>query len=287
MTSKAINPLRQRMIDDMTMRRMALHTQQGYIRAVKRFADFFGRSPDKATAEDIRRFHVHLAKTMGRIPTMNATMTALKFFFGVTLGRRDVVDGIPFAREPRKLPVVLSTDEVARLLAAAANIKYRAALSLAYATGLRVSEVVSLKVTDIDSKRMVVRVDEGKGSKDRYVMLSPYLLQLLRQWWKELEPEVWLFPGYGDRHMSARQLHRICQETAKRAGIKKRVSPHTLRHSFATHLLERGIDIRLIQAMLGHKRLDTTALYTHVAVTTLSNVASPLDYLFEAMKPPA
>jgi integrase len=145
---------------------------------------------------------------MGRIPTMNATMTALKFFFGVTLGRRDVVDGIPFAREPRKLPVVLSTDEVARLLAAAANIKYRAALSLAYATGLRVSEVVSLKVTDIDSKRMVVRVDEGEGSKDRYVMLSPYLLQLLRQWWKELEPEVWLFPGYGDRHMSARQLHR-------------------------------------------------------------------------------
>jgi integrase/recombinase XerD len=250
MTNKVISPLRQRMIDDMTMRRMSPKTQQGYIRAVKRFADFFGRSPDKATAEDIRCFHLHLAKTMGRIPTMNATMTAVKFFFGVTLGRRDLIEAIPFAREPRKLPVVLSPEEVARLLAAAVNIKYRAALSLAYATGLRVSEVVSLKVTDIDSKRMVVRVEQGKGSKDRYVMLSPYLLRLLRQWWKELEPELWLFPSYQNRHLSARQLHRICQETAKRAGIKKRVSPHTLRHSFATHLLERGIDIRVIQAML-------------------------------------
>lgn len=287
MTNKVISPSRQRMIDDMTMRRMSPKTQQGYIRAVKMFADFSGRSPDKATAEDIRRFHVHLAKTMGRIPTMNATMTALKFFFGVTLGRRDVIDAIPFAREPRKLPVVLSPEEVARLLAAAVNIKYRAALSLAYATGLRVSEVVSLRVTDIDSRRMVVRVEQGKGSKDRYVMLSPYLLTLLRQWWKELEPELWLFPSYQDRHMSARQLHRICQQTAKRAGIKKRVSPHTLRHSFATHLLERGIDIRVIQAMLGHKKLDTTALYTQVAVTSVSAVTSPLDYLFAGMKPPA
>jgi integrase/recombinase XerD len=287
MTTKAISPLRQRMIDDMTMRRMAPKTQQGYIRAVKRFADFFGGSPHKATAEDVRRFHVHLANTIGQIPTMNATMTALKFFFGVTLGRRDVVDGIPFACEPRKLPVVLSPDDVARLLAAAANIKYRAALSLAYATGLRVSEVVSLKVTDIDSKRMVVRVEQGKGSKDRYVMLSPYLLTLLRQWWKELEPEIWLFPSYQDRHMSARQLHRICQETAKRAGIKKRVSPHTLRHSFATHLLERGTDIRVIQAMLGHKKLETTTLYTQVAVKAVSAVTSPLDYLFTGMKPPA
>ena len=286
MTNKVISPLRQRMIDDMTMRRMSAKTQQGYIRAVKRFADFFDRSPDKATAEDIRRFHVHLARTMGRIPTMNATMTALKFFFGVTLGRRDLVDAIPFAREPRKLPVVLSPEEVARLLAAAVNIKYRTALSLAYATGLRVSEVVSLKVTDIDSKRMVVRVEQGKGSKDRYVMLSPHLLTLLRQWWKELEPELWLFPSYQDRHMSARQLHRICQETAKLARIKKRVSPHTLRHSFATHLLERGIDIRVIQAMLGHKKLDTTALYTQVAVKSVSAVTSPLDYLAR-MKPPA
>ena len=285
MTNRVISPLRQRMVDDMTMRRMSPKTQQGYIRAVKRFADFFGRSPDKATAEDVRCFHVHLAKTTGRIPTMNATMTALKFFFGVTLGRRDVVDAIPFAREPRKLPVVLSPEEVARLLTAAVNIKYRAALSLAYATGLRVSEVVSLKVTDIDSNRMVVRVEQGKGSKDRYVMLSPYLLTLLRQWWKELEPELWLFPSYQNRHMSARQLHRICQETAKRAGIKKRVSPHTLRHSFATHLLERGIDIRVIQAMLGHKKLDTTALYTQVAVTSVSAVTSPLDYLFAGMKP--
>lgn len=287
MTNKVISPLRQRMVDDMTMRRMSPKTQQGYVRAVKRFADFFGRSPDKATAEDIRCFHVHLAKTMARIPTMNATMTALKFFFGVTLGRRDAIDAIPFAREPRKLPVVLSPEEVARLLAAAMNIKYRTALSLAYATGLRVSEVVSLKVTDIDSKRMVVRVEQGKGSKDRYVMLSPYLLTLLRQWWKELEPELWLFPSYQDRHMSARQLHRICQQTAKRAGIKKRVSPHTLRHSFATHLLERGIDIRVIQAMLGHKKLDTTVLYTQVAITSVSAVTSPLDYLFARMKPPA
>jgi integrase/recombinase XerD len=253
MTRKAISPLRQRMIDDMTVRRMALHTQQGYIRAVKRFADFFGRSPDKATAEDVRCFHVHLAKTIDQIPTMNATMTGLKFFFGVTLGRRDVVEGIPFAREPRKLPVILSPDEVARLLAATANIKCRTALSLAYATGLRASEVVSLKITDIDSKRMVVRVEQGKGSKDRYVMLSPCLLTLLRQWWKALEPEVWLFPSYQARHMSARQFHRICQETAKRAGIKKRVSPHTLRHNsecwiIPSHLLAIAICIGVSRA---------------------------------------
>ena len=287
MTTQVISPLRQRMIDDMTMRRMASKTQQSYIRAVKSFADFFGQSPDRATAEDVRRFHIHLAKTIGRIPTMNATMTALRFFFTVTLGRKDVVDRIPFAREPRRLPVVLSPDEVARLLAAAENIKHHAALSLAYATGLRVSEVVSLKVTDIDSKRMVIRVEQGKGSKDRYVMLSPYLLKLLRQWWVEEKPKVWLFPGYHDRHLSARQLHRICQETAQLARIKKHVSPHTLRHSFATHLLERKTDIRVIQAMLGHKKLDTTALYTQVAVKSLRDVTSPLDYLFEGIKPPA
>jgi site-specific recombinase XerD len=192
---QTISPLRQRMIDDMTIRKMAPKTQAAYIRAVKNFTDFLGRSPDTASPEDLRRFQLHLAQTGTSAPTQNATVTALRFFFEVTLGRRGATDHLPFVRQPRKLPVVLSPAEVARLLDGAANLKYKAALSIAYGAGLRAAELVSLKVSDIDSTRMVIRVEQGKGRKDRYAMLSDHLLHLLRAYWAASRPQGWLFPG--------------------------------------------------------------------------------------------
>ena len=204
--------------------------------------------------------------------------TALRFFFKITLRRHDIADHIPFVPQPQKLPVILGPDEVARLLAAARGPKYKAALSVAYGAGLRASEIRSLKVTDIDSERMMIRVEQGKGRKDRYVMLSPHLLELLRTWWKVQRPRGYLFPGQ-DRinPLTLRQLDRACLEAARLAGINKRVTPHLLRHSFATHLLERKVDIRVIQALLGHAKLDTTAIYTRVATKTIQEVTSPLD----------
>jgi integrase/recombinase XerD len=211
MTDKAISPLRQRLIDDMTIRRLSPKTKQHYIRHVKNFADFVGRSPDKATAEDVRRYQLRLATIGTTVPTVNISATALRFFFKVTLKRTDLAAEVVSAREPRRPPVVLSPEEVGRLLASSANIKHKAALSLAYATGLRASEVISLKLTDIDSDRMIIRVEEGKGKKDRYVMLSPNLLELLREWWRAArkkgwmhQGQRWLFPGYRGQHMSAR-----------------------------------------------------------------------------------
>ncbi len=294
MTDKVISPLRQRLIDDMTIRRLGPKTKHDYVRHVKSFADFFGRSPDKATAEDVHRYQLRLASIGTTVPTVNASASALRFFFKVTLKRSDLAEEVVSAREPRRLPVVLSPEEVGRLLASAANIKHKAALSLAYATGLRASEVISLKVTDIDSDRMVIRVEQGKGQKDRYVMLSPNLLELLREWWRAARKKgwmgpghPWLFPGYRGQHMSARQLHRLVRMAAARAGITKRVGVHTLRHSFATHLLEQKTDIRVIQVLLGHKKLDTTALYTRVAIKAIGEVTSPLDLLLSEVAPPA
>jgi integrase/recombinase XerD len=197
----------------------------------------------------------------------------------VTLERDDLVRRLTFVREPRKAPIVLSPEEVARLLEAAPGVKYKAALSVAYGAGLRVSEVVALKVFDIDSQRMTLRVEQGKGDKDRYVMLSPQLLELLRDWWRVARPRAWLFPGLDPVNLTARQLNRACHAAAQTAGIAKRVSPHTLRHSFATHLLEQNVDIRVIQVLLGHAKLDTTALYTRVAVNTIRDVTSPLERL--------
>ena len=247
-----------------------------------------GRSPDKATAEDVHRYQLWLASIGATVPTVNASASALRFFFRVTLKRSDLAEEVVSAREPRRLPVVLSPEEVGRLLASTANIKHKAALSLAYATGLRASEVISLKLTDIDSDRMVIRVEQGKGKKDRYVMLSPNLLELLREWWRAARKkgwmypgQPWLFPGYRGQHMSARQLHRLVRMAAARAGITKRVGVHTLRHSFATHLLEQKTDIRVIQVLLGHKKLDTTALYTRVAIKAIGEVTSPLDLLLK------
>ena len=257
MTDKAISPLRRRLIEDMTIRRLSPNTQHQYIRHVKSFADFVDRSPDKTTAEDVHRYQLHLGSIGTTIPTVNAGASALRFFFKVTLKRRDLADAVVSVREPRRLPVVLSPEEVARLLASTTNIKHKAALSLTYATGLRSSEVVSLKLTDIDSERMVIRVEQGKGNKDRYVILSPNLLDVLREWWRAarkkgwMHPgQPWLFPGYRGQHMSRRQLHRLVCMAAERASITKRVGVHTLRHSFATHLLEQKTDIRIIQVLL-------------------------------------
>ena len=289
-TTQSISPLRQRMIDDMMMRKLSHQTQSAYIRAVINLTRFLGRSPDTATPEDLRRYQLHLVETGTSRIMLNHTITALRFFFQVTLDRPEAMAKMSPVREPRKLPVVLSCEEVARLIEAAGTPKYQAALSVAYGAGLRASEIVALKVGDIDSTRMTLRIEQGKGRKDRYAMLSPLLLERLRTWWRtgrtqgKLLEGGWLFPGQNPVNpMSTRQLNRICHLAADAAAIDKRVSPHTLRHSYATHLLEQKVDIRVIQVLLGHKRLETTALYTQVATEVLREVASPL----ESLRPPA
>ena len=249
MTHASVSPLRQRLIDDMTIRHFAPRTQDAYIRAIRRFSAFLGASPDQAGFENVRRYQLFLIETGASPPTINHAVTALRFLFQVTLHRPEVMQQIPFVPEPRKLPVVLSPDEVARLLEAAPNLKSKAALSVAYGAGLRASEVVTLKVSDIDSTRMVIRVEQGKGRKDRYVMLSPQLLALLRAWWKAARPQGWLFPGQNRVNpLTPRQLNRVCHAAARRAEIDKPVSLHTLRHSFATQL------IRTVMSPLDHLR---------------------------------
>jgi integrase/recombinase XerD len=288
MTEAPISPLRRRMIEDMTIRKFAPRTQEGYIRAVKGFSTFLGASPDRASFEDLRRYQLHLVASGAGSPTINHAVTALRFLFLVTLRKPQVVARLPFIREPRKLPVVLSPEEVARLLDAAPSLKYRAAPSVAYGAGLRASEIISLKVEDIDSARMVIRVEQGKGRKDRYVMLAPHLLDLLRAWWRTARPQGWLFPGQNPVNpLTTRQLNRACHAAAMMAEIDKPVSLHTLRHSFATHLLEQKTDIRVIQVLLGHKKLDTTALYTRVALKALGEITSPLERLVTTGTPPA
>jgi site-specific recombinase XerD len=280
MTDEYISPLRQRMIEDMTVRNFAPKTQHDYIRAVANLTRFLGRSPDTATAEDLRRFQLHLTGDRVGAPTINFTVTVLRFFFTVTLDRADAIKHLTFIPEPRKIPIVLSPEEVVRLLEAAPGVKYKAAFSVAYGAGLRVSEVVALKVSDIDSERMMLRVEQGKGRKDRHAMLSPLLLELLRDWWRIARPKAWLFPGRDPlQPLSTRQINRACHAAADMARITKRVTPHTLRHSFATHLLEQNVDIRVIQVLLGHAKLDTTALYTRVASKTIQQVMSPLERL--------
>jgi site-specific recombinase XerD len=291
MSDKPISQLRQRMIDDMTARRLSEATQKDYVRNVRNFTAFLGRSPDTATSEDLRRFQLHMAQQQVSPWSINAAIAALRFFFTVTLDKPDLVRPLRIVNEPRKAPVVLSREEVARLLEAAPGLKYKAALSVAYGAGLRVSEVANLKVSDIDSERMTLRVEQGKGQRDRYVMLSPQLLELLRDWWRASRPQVWLFPGQNPINpMTPRQLNRAVHAAKDLAGISKRVSPHTLRHSFATHLLEQGVDIRVIQVLLGHAKLETTALYTRVAVNTVRDIKSPLERLgvnLASRSPPA
>jgi site-specific recombinase XerD len=291
MTNEAISPLRRRMIEDMTIRKFAPKTQHDYVQRIKNFTAFLGRSPDTASFEDVRRYQLHLAASGVGVPTLNQSVATLRFFFRVTLKRHAIVEHTTFVREPQKLPVVLSPEEVARLLNAAPGLKYKAALSVGYGAGLRAAEVVSLKVSDIDSRRMIIRVEQGKGRKDRNVMLSASLLELLRAWWRAARPQGWLFPGR-DRvqPITTRQLNRACHAAAQMAEIDKRVSLHTLRHSFATHLLEQNVDVRVIQVLLGHAKLDTTALYTRVATKTIQHVMSPLEHIAPKLKevrPPA
>lgn len=294
MTDKSISPLRRRFIEDMTVRGFTPATQRGYLRAVADFTAFLGRPPDQAGAEDLRRYQVHMRSAGASATTMNAAVSALRFFFGVTLGRADAQTGMTTVREPRRLSVILSPEEVARLLDAAPGLKAKAALSVSYGAGLRASEVVSLKVTDIDSRRQVIRVEQGKGRKDRYAMLSLDLLDLLRAWWRAghakgvMLPGGWLFPGQNPVNpLTTRQLNRMFHAAKAAAEIDKPVNLHSLRHCFATHLLEQKVDIRVIQVLLGHTKLDTTAHYSRVDSTTLRAVRSPLERLRQSDLPPA
>jgi integrase/recombinase XerD len=278
--------LRQRMIEDMRMRKLSPKTQIGYVRAVRQFAKHLGRTPDSASAEDLRGYQLHLADQGVSSVSINAAITGLKFFFEITLGHPELMAKMQPVHVPHKLPVVLSREEVARLIAAAGNLKHQTALSVAYGAGLRASEVAALKVGDIDSERMTLRIEQGKGRKDRYAMLPPVLLERLRTWWREARAQGkmldggWLFPGLDPiDQLSTRQLNRAIHAAAEAAGIDKRVSMHTLRHSFATHLLEQKVDIRVIQVLLGHKKLETTALYAQVATDLLREVISPLERL--------
>jgi site-specific recombinase XerD len=288
MSEEVINPLRRRMIEDMRARNLDEGTQRGYLRAVRSCSRYCGRSPGQLTFEDVRRFQSQLMESGLAPGSVNSIMVGLRFFFRITLRRPEALDYIPMAREPQRLPVVLTQEEVARLLEASPGLKWRTALSVAYGAGLRASEVVALKIADIDSRRMRIRVEQGKGRRDRDALLSPHLLAVLRNWWKVARPPVWLFPNRLTPfdHVTPRSLNRAFHEAARKARIKKAVCLHTLRHCFATHLLEQNVDVRVIQVLLGHKKLETTAVYTHIAAKTLDGIDSPLD-LLKLRPPPA
>jgi len=271
----------------MTIRNLSPATQRSYLHAVQRFSRYFCRSPDRLDLEDVRTYQVHLAGKGVSWGSLNQAVCALRFFYGVTLGQTDVPERIPYARKPRSLPVVLSQDEVVRFLEAVPSLKCRTALTTGYAAGLRVSEVCSVKIGHIDSTRMVIRIEHGKGGQDRYVMLPGQLLTILRRYWQLTRPSYWLFPGSSqEKPLHPTALHAACRSGRAAAGLDKRVTPHTLRHSFATHLLEQGADIRIIQALLGHRNLSSTARYTQVSVKTIQNTESPLERLnMEIMAP--
>jgi len=284
-----VSPLRQRMIEDMTARGLGQQSQRGHIRACKRFAAYLKRSPETATAEDVRLFQLHLMESGLTIQNRNRTMTGVRFLLRVTMRRLDLAAEIFHMKEPVRVPQILSADEAKRLLLMAGRLQVRMLFSIGYGAGLRVSEVVKLKVKHIDSALGVIRVEQAKGKKDRQVMLSPETLDLLREWWKVRSKkydhgvplqERWLFPGRRKGlHLTPRQVTRLFHETVEAAGIRKKVTLHALRHSFATHLFDRGVDIRTIQALLGHEKLETTARYARVATGLITAVESPLDQL--------
>jgi integrase/recombinase XerD len=281
-----ISPLRARMLDDMALRKLGPTTQASYVRSVRNLTKFLHRSPDVANAEDLRRFQLDMAQRGVSRTTINAHISGLRFFFEVTLERPEVMKKMKPVPVERKLPVILSVEEVGLLLRHAPNLKARAVLSVAYGAGLRASEVCRLRISDIDPARKLLRIEQAKGRKDRYALLSPAMLKLMRQWWREghrlgkMLPNGWLFPGMNPvEHLSIRQPNRYVHEAAERAGLDKRVSTHSLRHAFATHLLERGVDIRYIQVLLGHAKLHTTAGYTRVATEVLREIDSPLEQL--------
>ena len=273
-----MTPLRTRMLEDLRIRNFSPHTQKAYVRYVARFARHFGCPPDQLGPEDIRAFQVHLADARASFGTLVQVVSALRFFYGVTLGKDWVVERIPYPKPESRLPVVLSREDVIKFLSSPRNINHRAFLTTCYAAGLRVSEVTHLRVSDIDSKRMVIRIHQGKGKKDRMVPLSATLLELLREYWRVVQPRVWLFPGKERiRPITRRSVQRVCVQARRAAGLGDKVTAHTLRHSFATHLLEAGTNVRTIQILLGHRSLRTTATYTQVAMSEVLSTKSPLD----------
>jgi len=273
--------LRQQMIEDMRVRSLSLNTQRIYVDRVAKFAKHFGKSPEALGPEEIRTYQLYLIHDKNvSLSTRTQHVCALRFLYNVTLGKEWMIRHIPAPRKAITLPVVLSPDEVSRFFENIHNLKHRAILMTAYAAGLRVSEVSSLRVCDIDSARMLIRVDQGKGRKDRYVMLSPNLLDLLRAYWKVARPADLLFSGrYPDRPITREAIYHVCLKATKAAGLNKKVTVRALRHCFATHLLEAGANIRVIQMLLGHRSLRTTARYTHVSTETLRSTVSPLDML--------
>jgi len=277
-----MTPLRQRMFDDMQLRNFASNTIDAYVDQVAKFARYFGRSPEQLGPEEIRRYQVYLVQEKKVAwSTFNQAVCALRILYRVTLAKDWPITHIPYAKRPKRLPIVLSADEVQRLLACVQFLKARLVLTTAYAAGLRISEATHLKVADLDSSRMMIRVQQGKGAKDRYVPLSRRLLEELRAYWRLERPADWLFPGYRDRRQPIHpgSVQRVCQRAAKAAGINKQVTPHTLRHSFATHLLEAGVDLPAIQRLMGHKDVRTTMIYLHVRQERLRAITSPLDWL--------
>lgn len=293
-----MTPLRQRMTEDMQLRNLSAGTQRAYLHYITGLARFYQTSPEHLSLEEIREYQLYLINERQYSPeSVNHFVASAKFLYNVTLETPWPEDALPRCRVPYKLPVVLSTVEVEEFFQHVCTIRYRAALMTAYGAGLRVSEVVSLQVGDIDSRRMLIRVRQGKGKKDRYAMLSPRLLEVLRCWWRcqhpagqrhKTAPEDWLFPGWRKgRHMNAKSLQDVCREAARAAGLTKRVTVHTLRHSFSTHLLENGADIRIIQALLGHSRIETTARYAQVSPQVVAATVSPLDNLDRKTRRPS
>jgi len=282
-----ISPLRRRMIDDMMVRNLSPATQQSYIYAVAKFSRHFNRSPERLGLEDVRAYQLHLIAQKRSWSHINQVACALRFFYGITLSQSEAFERIVTGREPHKLPVVLSAEESVRFLEAIPGLRNRAALTTAYGAGLRVGEVARLQVSAIDSRRMLIRVEHGKGGKDRYVMLSAQLLQILRAYWRLARPGLWLFPGReAGEPVSVAALQDACRTATRQAELRKPVTVHVLRHSFATHLLESGTDIRIIQVVLGHAHLSTTARYAQVATNLIAGTTSPLDRLSLAVTPP-
>jgi len=280
-----MTPLRLRMIEDMRVRNLSPNTQRLYIDGVARFARYFGKSPELLGPEDVRTYQVYLIhQKHASSSALQQTVCALRFLYRNTLGKEWALPYIPAPKREKKLPVVLSQEEVSRFFEHLPNLKHRALIMTAYATGMRVSELVSLRAADIDSDRMMIRVEQGKGCKDRYVMLSPNLLELLRAYWKVARPADWLFPGQRPgTHLTAKRVLQVCIKAGVAAGLTKRATVRALRHSFATHLLEAGANIRVIQILLGHRSLRTTAKYTHVSRETICSISSPLDQLSKAV----
>ncbi len=284
-----MTPLRLRMLEDMAVRNLAENTQSAYLQQIVAFARHFNRSPTELGPEEVRTYQVYLTKTRMLSPSSVSVATgALRFLYKVTLKRAWAVEDIPMPKRPFRLPVILSREEAMHFLDSVESIKHRAILMTAYAAGLRISEATHLKVTDIDSQRMMLRVDQGKGRKDRYVMLSPRLLESLREYWKAVRPTLWLFPGdLSGQPITRGAVGLACQKAHRASGIAKPITAHSLRHAFATHLLESGTDVRTIQLLLGHRSLATTSRYLKVATSTVCATTSPFDLLPNVDPPPA